>query len=89
MSTSTLDVVVTPDVRAFFTESTIRGQGGFQSLCRQLAERLRKSSVLKLTPEELHRLARYATDYGDGGFQLRFRKIVCSWVVQHLLDTVA
>lgn len=84
MSNTTLDVVVTPDVRAFFVESTIKGQGGFQSLCRQLAERLRRSKVLRLTPDELGRIARYATDYGDGGFQQRFRKIVCSWVVQHL-----
>lgn len=79
----TLDVVVTQDVRSFFTDATISGQGGFQSLCRSLAARLKTSKVLKLTPEELVRIARYASDYGDGGYQQRLRKIVCAWVVQH------
>lgn len=83
MANNNLEVVVTPDVRQFFTESAINGQGGFQSLCRLVAGRLERSPVLHLTPEELARIARYATTYGDGGFQQRFRKIVCSWVVQH------
>lgn len=87
MQAHTLDIVVTPDIRQFFTEAQINGQGGFQSLCRGIAARLKTSKVLKLTPEELLRIARYATDYGEGGYQQRLRKIVCSWVVQHA-DTV-
>jgi hypothetical protein len=83
MASHTLDVVVTPDVRQFFIEAVINGQGGFQSFSRNIAARLRTTKVLKLTPDELRRLTRYAIDYGEGGYQSRFRKIVCSWVAQH------
>ncbi len=81
-------VVVTPDVRNFFTEAEITGQGGFQSLCRLLAERLARTSVLRLDRDEFVRVARYANNYGDGGFQTRLRRILASWVAQHAKEIV-
>lgn len=78
------NVVVTSEVREFFTEVIINGNGGFQRLVRMLAERLETSAVLNLSPEEFQRIVRYATEYGDGGYQLRLRKIVCSWVAQNI-----
>lgn len=77
-------VVVTPEVRDFFTSAIINGQGGFQRLVRMLADRLAADKSLHLSPEEFTRIVRYATEYGDGGYQLRLRKIVTSWVAQNL-----
>lgn len=80
-------IVVTPEVREFFTTAVVNGQGGFQRLVRKLAEQLTDSKTLRLSPEEFQRIVRYATEYGDGGYQLRLRKIVVSWVAQNL-DTL-
>ena len=78
------EVVVTPEVREFFTEVIVSGSGGFQRLVRMLAERLETSATLQLSGEEFQRIVRYATNYGDGGYQLRLRKIVVSWVAQNI-----
>jgi hypothetical protein len=80
---ASIDIVVSQDVRTFFEEVSVNGHGGFQGLARALQEQLETSAVLHLTPDEFRRIVRYATDYGDGGYQQKFRKIVCSWVAQH------
>lgn len=88
-SERTIEIVVTPDVREFFMDQMTHagfqsGQGGFQALGRMLAARMTASRVLRLSPEEFKRLVRYANDYGDGGVQQRLRKIIVSWVTQHM-----
>jgi hypothetical protein len=69
-------IVVTPEARAFFTAVVPRTRGGFQSLKRMLAVRLAASETLHLSREEFERLVRYATDYGDGGYQRQLRQLV-------------
>lgn len=87
MRATHIDVVVTRDVQEFFKDAQINGHGGFQSLCRGIAERMGRGRVLKLEPNEFRRIVRYASDYGEGGFQQRLRKIVTQWVNQNL-DTL-
>lgn len=81
--TPVIRIVVPTDVRRFFVDAVITGQGGYQSLCRMLAERLQTSAVLKLDRTEFVRVLHYATDYGDGGFQSRLRKMVVAWMSQN------
>lgn len=85
MSTDTLRIVVPTDVRSFILDwaRDSRGSGGFQSLYRLLADRLRAGRVLRLSPDELERITRYATEYGDGGHQQTLRKLIAAWVAQH------
>jgi len=80
---ASIDILVSQDVRTFFEEVSVNGHGGFQGLARALQEQLETSANLHLTPDEFRRIVRYATNYGDGGYQQKFRKIVCSWVAQH------
>lgn len=51
------------------------GQGGFQSLLRQI-QALLVSNELTLTPELISRIVRYVQDYGGGGFQNRLDTIL-------------
>lgn len=83
-----ISVVVTPDVRQFFTASAVNGQGGFQSLCRTLHDRLAATNILRLDSSEFGRIVRYANDYGDGGFQTRLRRIIASWVAQNFSSLI-
>jgi hypothetical protein len=76
-------------VRRHFVDMDIKGQGGFQSFCRNLQDRCKKASTLSLTPEEFERMTRYATQYGDGGFQQQLRTILANWVAQHLRQLAA
>lgn len=46
------------------------GQGGFQSLLRQL-QSLLNDGELTLTPELIAKMVRYVQDYGQGGFRGR------------------
>lgn len=86
---TSIDIVVSPDIRAFFTErEVVTGHGGFQTLSRMLSQKLENTTRLQLTTEEFHRVVRYATLYGDGGFQQRLRKIVTLWVSQQFSTLV-
>lgn len=77
-------VVVTPNLVSAFDGLTIRGQGGFQRLMREVADRITQAhGTVRFTPDEFKRVARYATSYGEGGFQQRLRLLVSQWVAQH------
>lgn len=52
------------------------GQGGFQSLLRELQDRVGTGSVLTLTPDLIARIVRYVQDYGQGGFQGRLDTVL-------------
>ncbi len=82
-SSSLITIVLSSELRDYFAESQFRGQGGFQSLGRLLAERLQTSKVLRLTPEELARVVHYARNYGNGGFQSKLRELIVEYVAQH------
>ena len=86
MSTNTFRFVVPADVRAFILDwaRDRRGNGGFQSLYRLLADRLKASKVLTVSPEEMERITRYATEYGDGGHQQTLRKLIAAWAAQNV-----
>lgn len=50
----------------------VNGQGGFQSLLRSLKANFdARDNSLTLTPAQMERIRRYATDYGLGGFEDR------------------
>ena len=51
------------------------GQGGFQSLLRQLQGSL-DGGDLTLTPEVIAKMVRYVQDYGQGGFQGRLDAVL-------------
>lgn len=85
----TVTVAVTPNIRHAFEGTEIRGEGGFQSLCRQLAERVEEEAVLRFDPDEFKRVVKYATTYGEGGFQTRLRIIVSQFVAQHFNELVS
>lgn len=79
-----ITVAVTPNLVQAFDGLTIHGKGGFQALMREVAERITTShGVARFTPDEFKRVARYATSYGEGGFQQRLRLLVSQWVAQH------
>lgn len=84
----TIRIVVPDEVREFFKDVHIQGHGGYQGLCKMLSERLQDSTILKLTQEEFRRVVRYASHYGEGGFQTRLRKIVVNWVDQNFEQAV-
>lgn len=54
----------------------IAGQGGMQSFLRELRPRIQEDGSLSLTAAEVKRVRRYAEEYGEGGFQERFRLII-------------
>lgn len=79
-----ITVAVTPNLRHAFDMGDIKGQGGFQSLMRSVTERITKSSgVARFEADEFRRITRYATSYGEGGFQQRLRLLVSQWVAQN------
>lgn len=76
--------IVVPDaLREFFLGANLMGQGGFQSLGRMLAERLRITPVLRLDEAEFRRVVRYANHYGEGGFQAKLRQLIALWTEQN------
>ncbi len=82
-------VAVTPGLRAAFDSLDIKGQGGFQTLMRDVAQRITAShGVVKFGPDEFGRITRYATSYGEGGFQQRLRLLVSQWTMQHFHQLV-
>lgn len=78
-------VAVTPNLKSAFESLDIKGQGGFQSLMRGVAERITTSGgVARFSPDEFTRVTKYATSYGEGGFQQRLRLLVTQWTAQNL-----
>ena len=69
-----LRVELTPD-QVEFLSRPVHGQGGYQSLLSRLQNNM-VGSVLTLTQSDCERVVRYATQYGQGGFQERLRSIV-------------
>ncbi len=81
----TFTIAVTPSLKSAFASLDIRGKGGFQVLMRDVSDRIRTSAgVTRFTPEEFSRITRYATAYGEGGFQQRLRLLVSQWAAQHM-----
>ncbi len=82
---SSITIAVTPSLKSAFDIGEIRGQGGFQSLMRDTAARIKKSGgVVHFSGDEFKRITRYATNYGEGGFQQRLRLLVSQWAAQHV-----
>lgn len=78
-------IAVTPSVRSAFAHLDIHGKGGFQSLMRGVAEKVTSAgSVVKFSADEFDRIARYATTYGEGGFQQKLRMLLALWTAQNL-----
>jgi len=66
LRTEELDVIRRP----------VEGQGGMQSFLRALVPRIQPDGTLSLSTEEVERVRKYGEDYGEGGFQERFRIIL-------------
>ena len=58
-----------------FLQRPLRGQGGYQSLLARLQGNL-DGNILRLTRTDCERVVRYATQYGEGGFQTRLQSII-------------
>lgn len=54
----------------------IVGDGGHQRFLRLLTGRLSDAGRLSMTLEEFDKVVRYATAYGQGGYQDRYRVIM-------------
>ncbi len=67
-------VILTEDEMQILTRE-IRGQGGFQSLLRDVRRSMHANALI-LTPRLARKITRYATRYGDGGFQRRLARII-------------
>lgn len=82
--TEPITIAVTRDIRTLFKGFEIRGQGGFQALCREIVKRINSGQpVLRFAPNEFRRITHYATMYGEGGYQARLRIIVSQWAAQY------
>ena len=70
------DIVVelTPDQEEYLNRP-IRGQGGYQSFLTRLQDNM-AGNLLRLSRADCEKVVRYATQYGEGGFQGRLRFIV-------------
>lgn len=55
-------------------EDGTRNRGGFPEFCRALSVRLRDGS-LEILDAEVDRIERYATGYGEGGWNQRMNRI--------------
>ncbi|WP_167881066.1 hypothetical protein [Leptospira meyeri] len=53
----------------------VHGQGGFQSLIRKLQRNL-NGDFLEVENRDLERINRYATCYGQGGFEERLFNLI-------------
>lgn len=54
---------------------SVNGDGGHQALLRKL-QRQCNGGTLELYEDDLEKLRRYSEDYGDGGYQSRFKAIL-------------
>lgn len=73
-STDSVAVELTADQLEFLSRP-IHGQGGYQSLLRRLQDNIH-GRLLTLSRTDCERIVRYATQYGEGGFQGRLRTII-------------
>ena len=67
-------IVLTPDEIALLDKQdpASAGGGGFQSMLVEFQRRLRRGTQeLKLSDEDIERIASYAFDYKNGGWQTR------------------
>ncbi len=88
-SSMTISIAVTPDIKAAFEGYRLKGSGGFQALSRRIAEQIEGGTpVLQFSAEEFRRVVKYATTYGEGGFQSRLRIIIAQWTAQHFEELV-
>ena len=69
-----LAFTLSPDAVGALSRPVV-GQGGFQSLLRQI-QALLVGNELTLTPELIDKLVRYVQDYGGGAFQGRLDTIL-------------
>ena len=67
-------VQLTPD-QVDFLNRPLQGQGGYQSLLARL-QRNMNGNLLRLTQDDCEKVVRYATQYGQGGFQERLTSII-------------
>ena len=65
---------LTPD-QVEYLSRPLRGQGGYQSLLARLQSNM-NGTRLRLTLDDCEKVVRYASQYGQGGFQERLRSIV-------------
>lgn len=71
-------VTVTSTLPPDAAEALLRpvvGQGGFQSLLKQLQGRV-TGEELTLSPDLIAKMLRYVQDYGQGGFQGRLDTVL-------------
>ncbi len=66
-------VQLTPDPVDFLNRP-IQGQGGYQSLLARLQSNMH-GNLFRLTQDDCEKVARYAMQYGQGGFQERLKSI--------------
>lgn len=81
-------LTITSELKKSFKQLDIRGHGGFQSFCTNLREEIMTKDYLVMEPDLFKRIIRYATQYGEGGFQQRLRMLLALWTAQHAADLV-
>jgi hypothetical protein len=64
------------DEEAEIFKRPINGVGGFQDLLRNFQKRITSKNTLTLTSDEIDKLKKYATRYGQGGFEDQLRAII-------------
>ncbi len=68
-------VALTPDIVELI-KRPVEGQGGLQSLLRRLNRNLSPDGSLNLSDTDVERIRRYASKYGQGGFEDRLKPLV-------------
>lgn len=68
-------IVLTPALIQIL-KRPVEGQGGLQSLLRRLNRNLAPDGSLNLTDTDVERIRRYASEYGQGGFEDRLKPLV-------------
>jgi len=63
----------------------INGQGGWQSLLKQMQDNL-KGNQLTLMVGDISKIVSYTTNYGQGGFEDRLRPIISE--VRNLVNEI-
>lgn len=82
--TTKIIVSLTPE-EVSLLQKNVHGRGGFQSLLASLRTKLRGND-LELDLADVERIARYVSDYGDGGFQGRLEGVLGA--IRSLVDAV-
>jgi len=60
-----------------FVNKEINGQGGFQTLLKRIREGFNATTkILKIDRADAKKIVKYATSFGQGGFQDRLAPIV-------------